>query len=177
MSATGGANVTINWAQPGPNGRPIASALIRIDNAGPWVSVSASGSYAFPADYSTSHTIDARAVDKEGHLGDIASLSKTSDAKPPPHVFLSKWGNANGQPNCVGTPCQFIQVNWENMPNGSYLLQFQDTRSGSWGAFGAGDRSITMSGSGSNQTQAYYGYQGQPIRILFNGAPSDVLTW
>jgi len=34
-----------------------------------------------------------------------------------------------------------------------------------------------MSGTGSNQTEAYFGYPGKQVRVTYNGTPSEALTW
>jgi len=168
-------DIVVSWAAPGPNGRTVRIE-VAYDASG-WQPVANSGSQALGNGYGQTHSIRVRAIDAEGQISGEATASASTAAPPAARVYLSRFGSAVGVGGCTHASCQYLQVNWENMPAGNYTVVFEDTTRGPWLSMGAYSRTITMDGTGSNQTEAYFGYPGKQVRVTYNGTPSEALTW
>lgn len=168
-------DVTLTWSAPARNGRDIRMQ-ISIDDGG-WQDVGASGSRTVGDGYEQTHKIEARAVDTEGQVSAVSTSSARSADRPAARVFLSKYGNAQGQPNCEDPSCQYVRINWRNMPAGTYRIQIEEDSEGPWLPLGSA-RSITMNGDGSFDFSVYFGYPGRHVRAVYQGDVfSEVLTW
>jgi hypothetical protein len=159
VSASGGVTtVNVSWSAPARNGRDF-HVEISVDGGG-WENVGASGgSRTVGNGYSQTHSIAARTVDAENQTSGTASASARSQDPPPPSANVSR-GGAAGAPGCVG--CNTVVLNYSNIQAGRYTLKFWNA-SGQWWT----QYTVSLSGSGSMSTQAYYGYTSGPFRPVW----------
>ncbi|MGV8908716.1 MAG: Ig-like domain-containing protein [Propionicimonas sp.] len=153
VGASGNAtSVTVSWSVPARNGRDF-HVEISVDGGG-WENVGASGgSRVVGNGYSQTHSIGARTVDVAGQISGTASASAQSQPQPPPSGYLSP-GPSGG---CGG--CHYIVLNYSNVRPGTYAVKFWNA-SGVWFQY-----NISLSGNGSIQTSAYYGYPGTKVWV------------
>ncbi|MBK9476453.1 MAG: fibronectin type III domain-containing protein [Tetrasphaera sp.] len=92
--------------------------------------------------------------------------SNAQQADPPPRsIDISKRGDAQGQPGCSTSSCQYINVTLNNFGQ-SHSCQFKDNGS-VW---------LTRNLSpGLNQTGAYFGYPGHTLSVTCDGVTGSIV--
>ncbi|MCI4658185.1 Ig-like domain-containing protein [Cryobacterium zhongshanensis] len=159
----GGAQVSLQWGPPGPNGRAITALEISIDGGG-WESVGVGSGNRNVGSYSESHSISVRATDAAGQQS-TNSASASSGAAPVAKTWVTRSG-------------QVLTYHWQNLPAGSWtaVSKFRcynvapNTQQGTAnvvltlpGSFSAGNGSIDMDcGTGANDSYSIEPWQYGP---------------
>ncbi len=172
-----GLTVTYSWSAPTDNGRSIQVMQVNINGEG-WKNVGRNGSEQRTLGYSTTSSIQVKAMDTEGQWSAVATDSATTMAKPQPKATTGRAGNAQGQPNCGSASCAYMTVSVENFPPGaSYSLHCNAT-GGNGGSWGSGTLNISGSGTGYAQLSCYFGDPGKSAWVTIEGwGDAAAITW
>lgn len=165
-------SVTFTWSAPAANGRAISQIQTRIDG-GSWKSQSLNGSTTVGSGYSQKHTMEVRAVDSEGQVSAVKTVSATSGPEPKPRVWLTKGTSAQGKEGCRTAACAHLVVNTENFKGGNYSLTCWNSVYGNFST-----KRYDLPSNGSKQLSCYFGYPGEKARVDIEGyGSSETLTW
>ncbi|WP_345752252.1 Ig-like domain-containing protein [Microbacterium rhizophilus] len=163
------------WHKPGDNGRRIVALRIRIDGGG-WQSRPLDGSEAVEYGWGSSHSIEAQAQDETGVWGAVGGPARASTAAEPrnPSGTVSNSGVNHGYGgNCGSGQCYYLQLNYQDLPGGSYSVSCYDRDSD---ANGFGTWNGPLSGNGSQRMNCYYGFRGHDVRLHVRGPGVDFWT-
>jgi len=167
---------TFRWTTPGGNGREVTSVQLRVDNGtgswGGWQNVPASGSRTVNGDWGTTYRAQVRAQRADGEVRTASASVTTIDAPvrrpdpppPEPKITIVRNRSAVGQPGCTHSSCRFVDIDYENLPAGTYTYRVSDEDS----AFGT-PMTRHLSGSGRLEGWSYFGNPGERVTVTLRG--------
>ena len=171
----GGNTVSLSWAAPASNGRPVTME-VNIDGGG-WSAVAASGSSPRNTGCEQGHSIQARAVSM-GLYSAVVSASRSAPACPPPPISVTMYrGSENTKTSgtCTANRCYIPGARLRNFaPNSTHTLNC------SFGpANSVPDKSIQVDGNGNWDGETYCYAGNTTVGIRVDGTDYDVqgVSW
>ncbi|HLT84934.1 MAG TPA: Ig-like domain-containing protein [Phototrophicaceae bacterium] len=177
---------TFSWTTPGGNGRDVTSVQLRVDNGngswGSWQSVPASGSRKINGDWATTYRAEIRAERADGQVRTASDSVRTIDAPvrrpdpPKPSITMRRGSSAVGQPGCTYYSCSYLAFDYENLPAGTYTVEFSAPgENNPWRTYRP-----RLSGNGTYQATAYRGGSNETVTVRVRGNGVDLTsshTW
>ncbi|NQX12302.1 cadherin-like domain-containing protein [Microbacteriaceae bacterium VKM Ac-2855] len=153
-AAQNGTSVTLSWAPPAANGRPLDRLEIMVDN-GSWQRVDpTNGSTSAGNGYSETHSIRVKAFDTAGQVS-AESYAEARTVDPPPKEASVRKSSENGP--CQSGNCPFVIVDTKNFPEGDY--QYKCLANGAVFAEPPTTGRTRFYANGSTQLGCYYGFK------------------
>lgn len=170
-----GRDITFTWSAPAPNGRPIDRMEIRIDNGG-WEPVQRNGSRTGTYQYSTTHSIDVRAVDTEGQTSRVVSASARTVDRPTPTAKTGIGQRGNWPDECTTETCAYMTVTVKDFEPGTYTLSCNSEPGPYGGTWGTG--TYTLPANGTVQLRCFFGDPGKRAWVSIQGwGNADEVRW
>jgi hypothetical protein len=164
-----GTKINFTWdARGSENGRQISVRVTGDVN----ISGAARGDVTQDYGYSQTKQITVTVTDTAGQSISRSASARTVDP-PQPSATVSVGGSAANAPNCTSNDCQYLRLNYRNLPTADYRVTCENNQGG-WHTFGS--RSMRLSGDGWTDMNCYFGFPGQQVRLHIQGGGHDFRT-
>lgn len=185
-AGTDGKNARFDWRLPAGNGRDITRVEFRV-NGGGWesVGIAATGSKTITGNWDTRYAGEIRVTRADGAQRSATATVRTNPQPPPPtnpRVSINR--SRNAQPNCAGSACRYLDMDYQDLPAGDYTVTYYDNGVQIDAYYNR--RTYRLSGNGtlcsdggSCTSGIYFGYHGHTVTVVADGPvrlEAD-LTW
>ncbi|NLP85053.1 tandem-95 repeat protein [Microbacterium sp. CFH 90308] len=164
-ASANGTTITYSWSAPADNGRTIQVMQVNINGEG-WKNVGRTGSESRSLGYSTTSSIQVKAMDTEGQWSAVATASATTMARPQPTATTAKGASGYWPGQCEHSSCARISVDVTNFAAGNYQVRCNDNEPsdgpGTW-------RNAYIPADGRFDLTCFFGNPGYQVWVDIQG--------